>query len=250
MKKTLLIAGMFCLAFITAAQSVDEIINQYLENTGGASKWAQLKGLRYQGKVNVQGMDLPVEMAQLKSGKMYMKFELQGTEVVQQAFDGNVAWGTNFMIMKAEKSDHETTENMKREMQDFPDPFLDYKNKGYKAELLGKESVEGTECYKIRLTKKPLLADGKEVDNVIFYYFDTDNMVPIMSEQEIKSGPAKGMVSQSLFSDYQEVNGLYFPFSLTQKAKGQPMGQTINFTKIELNPTIDDSAFAFKDSDN
>ncbi len=250
MKKNLLILVMACFVTIAGAQDVDEIVNQYLENTGGAKHWAQLIGLKFSGKVNTQGMDLPIEMAQLKEGKMYMKFEFQGKEIVQQAFDGETAWGVNFMTMKAEKSDHETTENMKRELQDFPDPFLDYKSKGYKAELLGKENIEGTECYKVRLTKKPVLVDGQEVDNIVFYYFDTDDMVPILMERELKYGPGKGMILQSTFSDYQEVDGLYFAFSMTEKTKGAPQGQTINFTKVELNPVVDESIFVYKDSDN
>jgi len=48
-------------------------------------------------------------------------------------------------------------------------------------------------------------------------------------------------------SDYQEVEGLYFPFSITEKAKGQPQGQAINIIKVELNPTLDPAAFAYKD---
>jgi outer membrane lipoprotein-sorting protein len=247
MKKSILILALFCFSSLLHAQTVDEIIEQYLENTGGASEWAKLSSIKMEGKVNTQGMDIPIEIAQTKDGKMYMKFQLQGQELVQQAFDGKEAWGVNFMTMKPEKSDNETTENMKREMGDFPDPFLNLKSKGYKAELLGKENVEGTECFKVKLTKKPLLVDGAEVENISFYFFDTENFVPIMVEKEMKTGPAKGITTQTLMSDYQEVEGLYFPFSITEKAKGTPQGQAINITKVELNPTLDPAAFAYKD---
>jgi hypothetical protein len=101
----------------------------------------------------------------------------------QGVFDGEVLWGHNFMTMKAEKSDSEATENMKREADDFPGPFIHMEKKGYKAELLGKETVEGTECFKIKLTKKTQLIDGEEVDNVEFYFFDTENFVPIAMEK-------------------------------------------------------------------
>mgnify|MGYP000426680581 FL=1 len=46
------------------------------------------------------------------------------------------------------------------------------------------------------------------------------------------------------FSDYQEVDGMYFPFSLTQGVKDGG-GQPITMDKIELNPTVDPSAFKF-----
>jgi outer membrane lipoprotein-sorting protein len=247
MKKSILILALFCFSTLLHAQTVDEIIDQYLENTGGATEWAKLNAVKMEGKVSTQGMDIPIEIVQSKEGKMYMKFQLQGQEIVQQAFDGTEAWGINFMTMKPEKSDGETTENMKRELGDFPDPFLDLKSKGYKAELLGKESVEGTECYKVKLTKKPLLVDGAEVENISFYFFDTENFVPIMVEKEMKSGPAKGITSQTLMSDYQEVGGLYFAFSIVEKAKGAPQGQAITITNVELNPTLDPAAFKYKD---
>jgi outer membrane lipoprotein-sorting protein len=240
------LATFFATVSVTA-QTVDEIINNYFENTGGADNWRAVKGIVNKATVNNQGMDIPLTMIALKDGRQIMKFELQGKEVVQQAFDGTAAWGTNFMTMEAEKSDNETTENIKRESGDFPDPFLDYGDKGYAVELMGKETVEGTECYKIKLTKKPKLVDGVDVDNISFYFFDAENFVPIVVESEIKTGQMKGKISRITFSDYQEVEGLYFPFSITQGIKD--MGsQAINFTSIELNPTVDDAIFKFPES--
>ena len=94
------------------------------------------------------------------------------------------------------------------------------------------------------MTKKTVLVDGKEEENVEFYFFDKDNFVPISQQAEIKSGPMKGQMSDSKLSDYQEVDGLYFPFSLTQGLVGGE-SQGIIITKIELNPEVNDSEFEF-----
>jgi len=52
------------------------------------------------------------------------------------------------------------------------------------------------------------------------------------------------MISETKMSDYQEVEGLYFPFSISQGVKdGQ--SQPITLDKIELNPQVDDSEFKF-----
>jgi outer membrane lipoprotein-sorting protein len=234
--------------FITSTalygQTADEIIDNYFENTGGIDNWRALEGMKSMASVTQQGMEIPITMIFLKDGRQIMSLELQGKKIVQQAFDGTVAWGDNFMTMEPEKSDDEATENLKRESKDFPDPFLDYKEKGYSIELLGKETVEGTECFKVQLTKKPKLVDGADVDNISYYFFDTENFVPIVVESEIVTGQMKGKISRSTFSDYQEVEGLYFPFSFSQGIKD--MGsQTINFSSIELNPTIDETIFNF-----
>ena len=229
-----------------SAQTADEIIDTYFENTGGLDNWNALNSMRSNATIIQDGMEFPLTIINMKDGRQLVQFEVQG-KVLTQAFDGEVAWGHNFMTMEAEKSDAEATENMKRESRDFPDPFLNYKDKGYAIELLGKETVEGVECFKIKLSKKPQLVDGQEVDNISYYFFDTENFVPIVVESEIKTGQMKGNVSRGTFSDYDEVEGLYFPFSITEGIKD--MGaQTINFTSFELNPEIDDAIFKFPET--
>jgi len=137
--------------------------------------------------------------------------------------------------------DSETIENMKKSAgKDFPDPFYNYKDKGYTAEYIGKETKEGTECHKIKLTKLPVTVNGEKTDDVSFYYFDIENSVIVMTEAEIKEGPMKGQMATSTAGNYQEVEGIYFPFTMNQ------FGQEMTIKKITLNPTIDVKEFEFK----
>jgi outer membrane lipoprotein-sorting protein len=244
MKKITLLVLAICASFTMNAQTADEILTTYFENIGGLENLKKIEGIKMSATAQGQGMEIPIEIVQLKGAKQYVKISIQGKEIMQGVFDGETLWSTNFMTMKAEKSDAEATENMKLEANDFLDAFIDYKEKNYTVELIGKETIDGTETFKIKLMKEPVTVDGKKEDSVSFYYFDTENYVPIVVHTEIKSGPMKGKMSESKMSDYQEVDGLYFPFSMVQGLKGQP-GQTMNITKIELNPTIDDSVFAF-----
>jgi len=237
------LAALFA-SFTSSAQTADEIINTYFENIGGADNWRAITGIKQQATLNQGGMEIPLTILQLADGRQMVNFEIQGKKLSQGVFDGEIAWGHNMMNMEAEKSDNEATENLKRELKSFPDPFLDYKKKGFSIELLGKETVEGAECFKIKLTKQTQLVDGEEVDNISYYFFETENFVPIVIESEIKSGQMKGNIRILTFSDYQEVNGLYFPFSFSDGFKG--MGsQTFNISSVELNPTVDDSIFKF-----
>lgn len=164
-----------------------------------------------------------------------------GKEMTQMAFDGTNGWTTNMMTMKPEKMSSEDLENIKNTAKnDFPDPFLNYKEKGYKIELLGKETKEGTECYKIKLTKLPQLVNGEKVDNVSFYYFDTTDNIIVSSESEIQEGPMKGQMATSKMSNYQEVDGIYFPFTQNQ------FGQELTVKSIILNQPIDLKALEYK----
>ncbi|MCA0959226.1 outer membrane lipoprotein-sorting protein [Muricauda ruestringensis] len=234
----------FALTMPLQAQTADEILENYFENTGGLDAWKSIEGMKMTAKVNQGGMEIPLEIYNLKDGRQMTKITFQGNTIKQGVFDGETLWSHNFMTMKAEKSDAESTSNFKLNTNDFPDSFIDYKEKGYTVELLGKETIDGAETFKIKLVKEPVTIDGNQEEDISYYFFDVDNFVPIAIHSEIKSGPAKGQISEITMSDYQEVDGMYFAFSMAQGVKdGQ--SQPITIDAIELNPTIDDAEFAF-----
>ncbi|MCP9763235.1 outer membrane lipoprotein-sorting protein [Lacihabitans soyangensis] len=246
MKKTikLLLASVLTFAATFAqAQTAEEIVNKYIEVTGGAAKWAELKSVKMTAKGKQGGMEFPITSLQKAPNLMKQSVSFQGKEITMSAFDGKETWKTNFMTMKAEKGEAEDSENAAKSM-DFPDPFLDYKAKGYSIALEGEEKVEGTDCYKIKLTKKPIKVDGKEEEDFSFYFFDKENGVVIMNRSVMKKGPGKDQAIETLMSDYQEVNGLFFPFTVSQKMNGQVVF-SMAMEKLEMNVAIDNKEFAF-----
>ncbi len=225
--------------------TVDEVVDQYLENIGGKEKLEAIEGMKMTAKVNFNGMDIPLEIYYMKDGRQGTYINFMGMEMYQGMFDGEVLWSTNQMSSAAEKADAEATENMKREAMDQPDPWLNYKEKGYTAEMVGEETAEGVDCYKIKLIKKPTLVDGEEKDNISTYFFDKETMIPIQVSSEVMSGPAAGKTALVVFSDYTEVEGVYFPFSIEQKMEGDEEGQAVIVTEIEMNPTVEEGFFKF-----
>ncbi|MFT5892541.1 MAG: hypothetical protein ACI9Y7_002652 [Dokdonia sp.] len=246
--KLLVAVVLMAVAFPTQAQTADEIITNYFENTGGEEAWSKLEGVQINAIVN-QGMEIPVTIIEMKDGRQMIKINLQGQEITQLAYDGEVAWTTNFQSMKSEKVDSETLENFKiLAGKSFPSPFLNYKEKGFTIALLGEELIDGTNTYKVEITMDPVKADGEMVDNKVTYYFEDENFVPIQTASEVPSGPAKGQISKDTFSDYAEVvvegqaegEGLYFAFARTVFG-----GQAIEIKSIVLNPEVTDDMFAF-----
>ena len=241
------IIGIICSVSLQA-QTADEIVETYLENTGGKENWKNVKSQKIIASINANGMKIPLEIWNFSDGKVYTAFELQGKKMVQQVFDGEKGYEMNFMTQKMEEIESETVENLKRNKGDFPSPFLDYKEKGYTLDLVGVETVEGVECFKLKFTTGKKLSEGKEVDDVSYYYFDKENYVPIVVETTITGGPMAGKTAVTILSDYDEVDGLYLPFSMQEKLKdGEGEGQTISFDKIELNVKVEDSMFDFSD---
>jgi hypothetical protein len=242
-KSTLLCFFLLGITSISYSQNVDEIINSYYETTGGKN-WDAVNGMRMTANLDQEGMIIPIEVVQMKDGRSFTKVTFNGNTMIVDAFDGKTSWGINWMTMLPEESPAEDSENARRSAKEFPNGLVHYKNLGYSATLLGSEKVEGTDCHKIKLEKKTMLVDGKEVPNVEYYYMDKESNVPVLVETEINSGEMKGKISQTKFSDYQEVNGVYFPFSTTQGLKDGE-SQTIQFEKIEVNPTVEEGVFAF-----
>ena len=86
------------------AQSVDEIIENYFENTGSAKSWAEVESVKMNMSVNQMGMEIPIGQYQ-SSDRKYTKISIQGMEIKQGVFDGETLWSTDLMSMKAVKSD-------------------------------------------------------------------------------------------------------------------------------------------------
>lgn len=243
MKKisTILLAAMFTMQGF--AQSAEEIIAGYVKAVGGEEAIRRNTTWRLTAKVDAGGMELPVFFLKAPN-KMKVFVTFQGITFVQQAFDGTTAWKTNQMTMKAEKSTTEETANLAQDLMEEPDVMITYKSLGYTVEKLADESIEGTSCYAIKMTKKPKTADGQTVDNVVTYFIDKSSSSLLMTRSVSQEGPTKGTVVETLFSDYQEAGGIYIPFSMTIRAAGMP-GQTIKFEKAEPNVSIDDKEFAY-----
>jgi len=243
MKKLIFLFLGFASIIAVRAQNVDEIITAYSQTIGGKN-WDAVKGMRMTANVEQGGMKIPVEVVTMKDGRMFTKITFMGNTMTMAAFDGEKSWSTNFMTMEPEEGTAETSENSKRSMKEFPNALINYKNLGYSATLLGSEKIDGTDCHKIKLDKKTMLVEGQEVPNVEFYYLDKENNVPVLVETEIKEGEMKGKISQTKFSDYQEISGVFIPYSTSSGIKDGE-SQVIQFEKVEINPTVDDKDFKF-----
>lgn len=244
MKRIYLIALFFMIAMIGKAQTAQEIITSYYQAIGG-KKWDAVTNMKMNAVVDNNGMKIPVEVVITSKGKTYTKITIQGTDIIQSAFDGTTSWGVNFMTQKAEKSSSDDSENAKRSAIDFPNALIVANKLDYKVTLDGEEKIDGTTCFKLKVEKKTMLADGKEVPNIEYYYIDKDNNILIMTETEITSGQMKGKIAQTKYSNYQEVNGVYIAFSQSSGVKDEGE-MAISFDKIEVNVSVDDTVFVYK----
>ena len=231
--------GLWC-----QGQAVEEIIQTAIRNTGGSSNWAALNGFRIKAKFDQGGVEFPLEIAHLKDGRKYTRLDFQGTEIMQGVFDGTTLWSTDFQTQQPRKANVETTDNIRLDHNDFPDALFNYRQKGYSVQLVGKLNFEGADAFKVKLTRESIKVDGNQVDDVIYYYIHQESFFPIAREFELKQGPIKGSTMVIRLGDYREIDGLMFPFSMSQGVKDVPP-QPITVESVELDPKINPNRFTF-----
>ena len=218
----------------TAAPTVDELVDAYVENTGGAEAWADLTTMTSDATMAMGPMEFAAKVTSARPNKQHIDVDVQGQRLVM-AYDGETAWQINPFAGATTPQPMSEQEAEQFTNQTFEPALFDYAAKGHTAELVGTKEVEGTETYEVKLTK----ADG----NVEYYYFDTEYMVPIMQATPVTSGPAEGQLAETYLSDYQEVEGLTMPMFMETKVNGATL-QKLTLSNVVLNPEVEDSLFA------
>ena len=228
--------GLLLAAPLAAADpTADEILAKYVAKIGGMDKLQAVKTLKKTGKFTGGGGFEAKVVEENKRPKMVrQELVLQGMTGIT-AYDGSTGWKIDpFQGKKDVEPLGE--EEMKRivEDSDFDGPLVGYKEKGNKVELAGKEPVEGTDAWKLRVT----LASG----DVQYYFMDTDYFVPIKIEfKRVVRGAERE--SETSIGDYKEVAGVYFPHSFETGNKGSSNRSKVVFDRIEANVPLDDSLF-------
>ena len=220
---------------VAAEATLDEILATNLESRGGMEALKNIQSLRIEGHMAMgPGMEAPITLEIQRPNSMRMEFVFQGMTGIQ-AYDGETGW----QVMpfggssEAEKMTGSELEQV-ADQADIDGPLVDYEEKGHTLELLGTEEVEGTEAYKLKLTKK----SGDET----IMFLDTEYCLEIKALSTTTMQGMEVEVEVS-FGDYKEVSGVMMAHSIRQAAHGQPGGMTITFDKIETNVDIASDRF-------
>ena len=216
-----------------AAPTVDQLIAKNVEARGGLDKMKAVQSMRMTGKMMMGGMEFPVVIEMKRPANSRIDFTFQGMSGVQ-AYDGKNGW----TIAPGGSKDPEpmSAEELKdaEEQSDMDGPLVDYKSKGNKVELVGKEKVEGSDAYKLKITLKS--------GDVRYTYLDADTYLEIKGESKRTIRGSEAEIETTI-GDYKEVEGLLIPFNIQAGAKGTDQKQNIVIEKVDLNPAIDAARF-------
>jgi hypothetical protein len=216
------------------AQSLDEILQKNYKARGGYDRIKSKKTVWMSSKMMMGGMELPMVMMSKRPYIMRSEVSLQGQKIIS-VFDGTSGWMINPMMGSTDPVDlpSEQLKNV-REQADVDGLLIDWKEKGSRVELVGKEDVEGADAYHIRITTKDT--------TVRHIYLDAETFLDI---QQKGTYPAQGKeieVTTSL-GGYREVDGLMIPFSMEGKVEGKTFQQVL-VDSVKFDVPFADSLFA------
>ncbi len=223
-----------------SAMTADEVIAKSIEAIGGKEKLAAVKSKKMIGRTLMQGMEFPFTVQQKPPNLFRVDVSVQGIQVVQ-AFDGKTAWQISPQSGGKAEVMSPIQATTFRNQANFNGPLVDYKEMGFKAELVGKEEVEGTSVYHLKLAPKNDSVKALYGDFTTHIYVDADTFLEM---KMTITGEMEGNAFEvDIYpSDYRKVDGLILPHSIEIKSGGQTITQQV-IDKIELNVDVADSLF-------
>ena len=220
------------------APTLDELVAKNIEAKGGAEAVHALQSLRRTGTLLVNEGKIRLAYNQIKKRPLEVRTEatLQGMTAVQ-AFDGKDGWQIS-PFQGRKDPERMSADDIKALMEDaeMDGPLVDWKEKGSTVEYLGREDVDGTNAYKIKVTRK----NG----DINFVYLDPDHFLEIrVLTQRVQQGAL--VETETDLGDYEKIDGVFVPTSIEAGSKGDADKQKIVIDKADGNVPVDDTTFHF-----
>lgn len=224
-----------------SAQTADDIIEKGIVAGGGREALAKVTSRVTTGTMTVTtpGGDVAgtIEVVNQAPNKTQTIITLDlsamgaGKMTIDQRFDGTNGYASNSMQGETPvtSSQIDTQRNAI-----FPSPFLDYKERGTKIELTGKEKVGDTDAYLLLVT--PAKGPTSRL------WMDATTYLPVKTTTTVETAEVGTVEQTMVMSDFRQVDGITMPFKFVGSSAVQTF--TVVVTKVEHNVNVDPARFA------
>ena len=199
-----------------------------------------LTSLSRAGRLVIPGANFDITMKQVvqRGGKVRDEFTFQGLTAVN-AYDGAQAWKIDPFEGRKDPAKMSVDEAKPLVLEgDLDSPLLNYAAKGYTAEYLGVEDVEGGVTFKLRLRRE----SGDEV----LYFIDPDSSMIIRAVEKFMVRGAE-QETETDYGEYEQVAGVYFPMTEQSGRKNSSPAQKQQavYDKASANEVLPADFFSF-----
>ena len=205
---------------VDASVTAESIFSKYIEAIGGKEAVSGAESVMMMAQAEIQGQKLNLETKTTSSGKSSTSVAMGGQVISKQIFNGK----TGFMVAQGQKIDYTDEQIVAAKSDSNPFPELTAKD----AKIMGMEAVEGKDAYKVAISD----------DTTNFY--DVETGLKIKSVKTVSQG-GQTMSVPTEYSNYQEVNGIKFPFTVTQSMGPQKF--EFKVSDIKVNEGVSDEDF-------
>ena len=203
--------------------TVKTVIEKYIKSIGGKAKLEAAKSYAMTAAAEMQGMKLELEMKKTTNNQFMQDVKMMGNSMSKQVLNGD----GGYMVAQGQRKDFSEEEVMKIKEESALFPELNYATlEGISLE--GMEMVGDKNAYKLKVNDNKLA----------FYDIETG-----LKLQEVNTTEMQGqqMTSTSNFENYQEVDGILFPFKLIQTVG--PQNFEFIVSEIKINDGVSDVDF-------
>lgn len=196
-----------------------DVVDKYIAAIGGKEKVDKVNSVMMTANATVQGMNVVMTSKSSKPNKSLQTISVMGNVMSKTVFDGE----KGFQEARGQKID--MTADQLDEAKKSALPFADM---GYKSGTLDRiEPIEGINYYVV-----------KSGDTEIFYDVKTG-----LKTREVKTlkTPNGDVQVPTTFSDYKEVDGILFPYTIS--VKQGPMDLKFEVSEIKINKDVSDEDF-------
>lgn len=226
-----MLASLAIISVLSAkSQTLDEIIDKNTTAMGGKDKLLALNSVSMEGSLSMNGQNLAVKVVQINNKASRIDITVNGLDnfIIQTPDSG---W--TFFPVQGQTKPEATPAAVVKENADALDiqsVLLNYKEKGHKVELVGKDDVDGTECFKINVLTKSGMQQT--------FFIDPSNYYIIKAVTKTKANGQEQEQTQTFGNFKKFDNGYVFPLSLTGFGPGE-----LKITKVDVNTSVDPSIF-------
>lgn len=215
------------------AQTAEEVVAKHIEAIGGKDKISQIKSVYMENTMEVMGNEAPSTTTILNGKGFKNETDFNGQKIVSCVTDKG-GWSIN--PMAGQTTPTAMTPEQVKAAQDqlyVGGPLFNYAEKGNKLAMGGKESVNGVDALKVKVTSK---------DNVESTYFIDPTSYYIIKAIRKQTISGQDMEVTMLFSNYQKTDyGYVVPF--TTEMQLPQFTLKYNTKKVEINKPVDESIF-------
>jgi len=204
-----------------------EVINNYIHAIGGIDKFKSIKDRTTVMTGTAMGQSIKIIIKQKYPDKLFQ--DLKAGEVDQLLYYSD---GIGTMVIGDKKITLEGKELERLKVDATMQFLLDPESYNVKSDFMGIECMDSTDCFVIRY----ILPSGIRW----FQYYSEETGLKIKETKEIQTN--QGLFEQeTYYSNYKEVDGIKYPFSITQYFGNQEIDLTVD--SIEINTGLSDKTF-------